>query len=367
VNEDIFEKLFSLHHSLGTRISTYDLKISTNIQSESVIGGTFDRLHPGHESLISSALNVSNKVHIGVMSDEGVKKWGRKIEGDKIHDFITRVTKLEIFLAKYGERSRVKIIEIHDPFSYAIESEAAQKLDAIIVSEETIVLERARELNTMREKRGLRRLVLFKYPLVVDENGVPFSSGRLRKGEKILNITLPTFRLMGKEIINEVKKPKGELVNSPKDLPEPPRIVIAIGDIVVQNLIKNNYPISIAVIDKRSRRTSLINYYLYKKYEKEIEEVQLPIYLPALNPPGTITNDSWEKFYIALLQENPVVIRVYGEEDLFGFPATIIAPNESLVIYGQPPPEDKLVYFFVDDSHRQAAIELLMRMKVNFP
>ncbi len=359
--DDLLNKLALVHKKVRRSIKPMTFKIPTKLFRECVIGGTFDRLHPGHEALICTALNVAEKIHIGIMNDQGVKRWGRKKNIDKIQDFMTRVVNLEVFLAKYGERSRVRVVEISDPFSYAVRSNQATNLDSIVVSEEQIVLERARQINKMREEKGLAKLKILRYPLILDDRGKVFSSSRLRSGEKLLNIHLPAFKLVSKEVIEEVRKPKGEMISSPRELPEPPNIVIAIGDIVVNNLIRDGYPISIGIIDKRSRRVPLANFYIYREITKE-GEIILPPYLPVLNPPGTISRDAWDKIYISLFQEYPVIIRVYGEEDLLGFPATILAPDGSLIIYGQPPPEDKLVYFFVDEEHRISAIELLMKM-----
>jgi len=58
-----------------------------------------------------------------------------------------------------------------------------------------------------------------------------------------------------------------------------------------------------------------------------------------------------------------MIIRIFGEEDLMGFPATLIAPEGTLIIYGQPPPKSGLVYFFVNDDIKERVISLLERMK----
>ncbi len=41
------------------------------------VGGTFDKLHKGHESLLSTAFEVGEKVVIGLSSDEFVSKMGK--------------------------------------------------------------------------------------------------------------------------------------------------------------------------------------------------------------------------------------------------------------------------------------------------
>jgi hypothetical protein len=62
------------------------------------------------------------------------------------------------------------------------------------------------------------------------------------------------------------------------------------------------------------------------------------ITLNAVNPPGTITDELWttiqKSFDIA--QGSNVLIVVDGEEDLAVIPCVLMAPEGSLILYGQP-------------------------------
>lgn len=337
------------------------LNIEYNKTRNCVIGGTFDKLHFGHQAFINTAFNVSNKVHLCIMSDEGVKKWSKKKFSDRVDSFELRQDRIIKFLEEYSLINRVVLCKIDDPYSYAVKGKTALELDAILVSTEEIVLKRTMMLNEARESKDLKPLKIFRMPLIIDMHGKPISATRIRANEEIYFPKVPTFKIK-KDIIPLVREPKGEMVESPKELPKPEGPVIAIGDIVVKNLIKYSYPISIAIIDKKSRRHKLEDYLIYLNRSNGVTDI--PPVLPVINPRAHVLSDAWTKIVIALLQKNPIVIQVYGEEDLMGFPATILAPNNSIIIFGQPPPWNKLVYFFVDDKKREEALELLGKFEI---
>ena len=58
--------------------------------------------------------------------------------------------------------------------------------------------------------------------------------------------------------------------------------------------------------------------------------------LSCKNPPGEITEESIQVIQKAFSNEPPVRITVDGEEDLLVIPACIFAPENSVVMYGQP-------------------------------
>jgi len=58
--------------------------------------------------------------------------------------------------------------------------------------------------------------------------------------------------------------------------------------------------------------------------------------LSCKNPPGEITEESTEVIQKAFSSELPVRITVDGEEDLLVLPVCIFAPENSVVMYGQP-------------------------------
>ena len=58
--------------------------------------------------------------------------------------------------------------------------------------------------------------------------------------------------------------------------------------------------------------------------------------LSCKNPPGEITEESIQVIQKAFSCESPVRITVDGEEDLLVIPVCIHAPENSIVMYGQP-------------------------------
>ena len=58
--------------------------------------------------------------------------------------------------------------------------------------------------------------------------------------------------------------------------------------------------------------------------------------LTCKNPPGQITEESMQTIQKAFSCERPVRVIVKGEEDLLVIPACIFAPENSVVMYGQP-------------------------------
>ena len=58
--------------------------------------------------------------------------------------------------------------------------------------------------------------------------------------------------------------------------------------------------------------------------------------LTCKNPPGQITEESMQTIQEAFSCERPVRVIVKGEEDLLVIPTCIFAPENSVVMYGQP-------------------------------
>jgi len=135
---------------------------------KSAVAGTFDILHKGHRRLIEEAFRRGEFVVIGITTDE----FGKAKKPLKV-----RKRNLEKFLkARYP--GRYEIVEINDEYGTAIEDE---ELEAIVVSEETYP--KAEEINRIREDRGLKKLIIYKVPMVLAEDGKPISSTRVLNGE----------------------------------------------------------------------------------------------------------------------------------------------------------------------------------------
>ena len=106
----------------------------------------------------------------------------------------------------------------------------------------------------------------------------------------------------------------------------PESIVISVGDKTTENMILFGVIPQIQVIDgleKRNQRNIPID----KTIRTE---------LTCKNPSGEITEESIQTIQNAFSCEHPVRIIVKGEEDLLVIPVCIFAPENSVVMYGQP-------------------------------
>jgi uncharacterized protein (UPF0218 family) len=108
----------------------------------------------------------------------------------------------------------------------------------------------------------------------------------------------------------------------------PPKL-IAIGDVVASNMMRNHIKVNCIVVDFKSKRqplerTSLENF--------EVVNVK--------NPSGVITSAAYEAVKEACTKHiqggSALAIVVEGEEDLLTLPVVKYAPLGALVVYGQP-------------------------------
>lgn len=135
------------------------------------VGGTFDKFHKGHETLIGTAFEVADNVLIGITSDEFVKSKKHDIEPCDI-----RIKRLKKLVEKYDTNYEIK--EINDVYGTA---DTDSTLDAIVVSHETETT--ALDINDIRVNNGLKPLDIIVIEWVLAADGVPISSTRIRKGE----------------------------------------------------------------------------------------------------------------------------------------------------------------------------------------
>ena len=139
------------------------------------VGGTFDVFHKGHSLLLEEAFKVSERVVIGLTTDEFAKNLKKP---HKIDCYDKRLRDLIRFLAERGLEKRADIVPLDDPFGPTIESDA---MEGIIVSEETEP--GAIEINRRRVKLGKRPLLIVVFMMVMAEDGRPISSTRIRRQE----------------------------------------------------------------------------------------------------------------------------------------------------------------------------------------
>jgi len=139
------------------------------------LGGTFDHLHEGHKFLLKTALDLSEKVEIGLTTQKLLEN---KKCASKLEDYQTRENNLKKFIISIADLKRVNIAEIKD---WDDMSQYAQDpgYDALIVSQETY--ENAIKLNENREKKGLNPLILIVIPIIKDKKNNKISSTSIRE------------------------------------------------------------------------------------------------------------------------------------------------------------------------------------------
>ncbi|MBU7044477.1 MAG: DUF359 domain-containing protein [Theionarchaea archaeon] len=103
---------------------------------------------------------------------------------------------------------------------------------------------------------------------------------------------------------------KGMLINEPVK-------IIAIGDVVTENLLKVGITPTMYIVDGKSRRESV--------------DSSPDCDITVRNPQSHITHELTEA-----IQKGYRRIYVEGEEDLAALPAILYADEHTLIIYGQP-------------------------------
>lgn len=161
--------------------------------SHVVLGGTFDRIHPGHKILLSSALmRCSNSLTVGVT---GPTMLASKTLSELILPVEDRVEGVVQFLNQVDNSVEYKVVEITDPFGPSI---VDPLLECIVGSQET---ERGcKAVNQKRKERNLAELDIHLISLVKDNNR------QAEHEEEKVSSSTARVRLLGTRLI-EMRKP----------------------------------------------------------------------------------------------------------------------------------------------------------------
>ena len=135
------------------------------------------------------------------------------------------------------------------------------------------------------------------------------------------------------DLRDQLKKPLGNLISDNDPNREniikkisAESVIITVGDRTTENMLQLGLKPQIQIIDGLEKRTQRI----------APADDTVNTKLSCKNPPGEITEESIQVIRKAFSCEPPVRITVDGEEDLLVIPACIFAPENSVVIYGQP-------------------------------
>jgi pantetheine-phosphate adenylyltransferase len=321
------------------------------------LGGTFDRIHKGHEAVLTRAFGEGQHVTIGLTSDEFVASY----KDDQPQPYVARKANLTKWLNNSGYAGRFDIVPIDDPFEPA----ASGQYQALIVTNQNRV--RGEEINAKRTDRSLTPLALIEVPIIAADDGLPISSARVRRGEidtyghlympEILRVTLqaPLGQVYPDEGIDNV-------LRGVRD-----RCIITVGDVTTDIILSRGIVPALSVIDLQ----------VHRKPYKKIEEYHFPsdaTIVKVASGPGYISREaqqalaSWADSRSN--STNPTVIVVDGEEDLLTLSAIMVAPAGSVLFYGQPrinvltnrdgsPVREGLVEITISEDIRKKASELL--------
>jgi uncharacterized protein (UPF0218 family) len=131
---------------------------------------------------------------------------------------------------------------------------------------------------------------------------------------------------------DQLKKPLGILIqdrdatkeNISKNIPKG-AFVITVGDATTEKMIKFGFDISLQIVDS-----------LEKRNKRDLPKGKVKTVLTCENPAAEITEESISIIRRAFGMTPPVRIIVHGEEDLLVIPVAIYAPDDSVILYGQP-------------------------------
>ena len=154
----------------------------------------------------------------------------------------------------------------------------------------------------------------------------------------------------------ELKRPLGILLkdvdatreNILKNIPSN-SFIISVGDATTEKLIKYEIIPSLQIVDG-----------LEKRVKREPPAVSVKTSFSCSNPAAEITSDSIDAIKKALQSPKPVRITVTGEEDLLVLPVCVFAPENSVVLYGQP--NEGLVIVKVSPQIRNKAQSIMDSM-----
>lgn len=151
-------------------------------------------------------------------------------------------------------------------------------------------------------------------------------AGRLLRGES-------------EEILEEIRRVIVE---------ERPPLVIAVGDYTSEMLRRGGIPVNLYIVDGRVERRSV-----------ELFKIEHMRVIRVVNEPGTLSREAAAELH-ELLQEKDLkntVLFVEGEEDILTLAVILSAPDQSLIVYGQP--KEGSVVVTVNRKARKLAWEIL--------
>jgi uncharacterized protein (UPF0218 family)/phosphopantetheine adenylyltransferase len=303
------------------------------------LAGTFDHLHKGHRALIDIAFEAAATVSLGITTEAML---GAKILPSLILPYGVREEELRSYLTSKNYTSRAVFHPIADIYGPTLTDTS---LDGIVVTEESLY--NARRVNDKRKEKGMPPLDFVEAPLVRGNDGEVVRSSRIRSGEVNregfsfasfwhggLTLTVPdNLRPLLRKPLGEVVREENNLSKTTRTVMDRitqahPTLLVAVGDVVTHELVKEGLVPDVVVIDKRTRREPA-----------DFPTPPIENILSVTSAASTISFDVVRLLEQALRSRVLIgkkwLIEVTGEEDLVALPALLLAPLYSLVVYGQ--------------------------------
>ncbi len=194
-------------------------------------------------------------------------------------------------------------------------------------------------------------------------NGLPISSVEIRNGNvdrmgrDLTGCYKEDSRFLQYELRSALKPPLGNLIKGNDELKVIRKVinkikeynrVIAIGDVVTQRLMEEQFQPYLAVYDYKTKR---------EKYNLKINFKDIMI---TYNPAGMILKETWAALDYCLKMGN-MALEVQGEEDLLVLPAIMLSEIGDVILYGQP--HEGVVIVEINRTIKEFARDFINKMK----
>lgn len=336
------------------------------------VAGTFDHLHAGHTYLLDLAFAQAKKISIGIATDTLYK---HKTLASVIEPLEQRKQQVEQYLNMSGYAERAVLFELSDVYGISLTDET---LDAIYVTPDTV--ENAHKINKERGKKGMKPLEIYTALMMSGDDGEIISSSRIRQG--IINRQGHSYlqhfqkkeRFVATQLVrDELRVPIGDIVTGTDSdvtqagnkvktmlLEQKPLLVITVGDVVTHTLKEVGITPDIAVIDFMSRR---------QKFKPLVKGHTSVLRHGAFKNDAGSIESSFALHFAALIKECFTVsekkgyhqIEIDGEEDVPGLAVMLLAPLESVVLYGHF--EAGVMYVRITEEIKEYCENILLRFE----
>lgn len=153
---------------------------------------------------------------------------------------------------------------------------------------------------------------------------------------------------------DKLKAPLGKLIknkqvtknNIQKEISSA-KFIVAVGDATTEKLLEFGITPTMQIVDGKEKRVK----------RALPQSTAIHTNLSCKNPAGEITEESINVIKNGFTSKPPIRITVNGEEDLLVLPACLYAPENAVVMYGQP--DEGLVIVHVNDETRRKTKSIL--------